>query len=494
MEKFYYLPLEQINDQEVIITCLCFNSGDFVKKDQIIYSFETAKSNFDVEAKEDGFIFYSVEEGQTIKIGSLVCVISSDQNYEVKSDIKGSIGEVDKGDKRFRLTKPAKEVAEKYQVDVNSLGLRGIVRKNDILRHVNRKSKKVLKSAGKIVRLNVSDSFVQYLMREREFRTLSSEEKIKRYREHGHFIGENVQILEGAVLIGNFIKIYDNVVIGENSYIEAPEITIEENTMIGSRGNFVASQISIGPYTRFADHVQMDISGGRYPDSRFICGKGCLIASEVYINVCRQVELGEHVALSPKAMIFTHSYWQSILEGYSARFGPVTFGDDSWLGATSQVLPNVSIGEGSIVMSGSVVVSNVNSFTLVGGVPSSVIRKDIKKQFPRRHICELLKNVFNEIATYLSWDGFDVDVVSETEFNVVENSKIRNVKLILQNGEALEKYDIVILLGENIDIVGKTNEAFLIEEKSAVGSLSPLGQVLIDLFRKQGILFYPKGE
>ena len=87
MEKFYRLPLENVNEEYATITAIYFKTGYFIKKGDIIFSFETTKAVMDVEAEGEGYIFYIVSEGQRIKVGSTVCVISSIREFDIKSII-----------------------------------------------------------------------------------------------------------------------------------------------------------------------------------------------------------------------------------------------------------------------------------------------------------------------------------------------------------------------------------------------------------------------
>jgi acetyltransferase-like isoleucine patch superfamily enzyme len=52
---------------------------------------------------------------------------------------------------------------------------------------------------------------------------------------------------------------------------------------------------------------------------------------------------------------------------------PITIEDDAWIGAGAIVLPGVTVGRGAVVAAGAVVTKDVESFTIVGGVPSVVI-------------------------------------------------------------------------------------------------------------------------
>jgi acetyltransferase-like isoleucine patch superfamily enzyme len=50
-------------------------------------------------------------------------------------------------------------------------------------------------------------------------------------------------------------------------------------------------------------------------------------------------------------------------------------GDGSWLASRVVVLPGVTIGEGAVVCAGAVVARDVDSHTMVGGVPAKLMRK-----------------------------------------------------------------------------------------------------------------------
>jgi len=57
------------------------------------------------------------------------------------------------------------------------------------------------------------------------------------------------------------------------------------------------------------------------------------------------------------------------------NFGNIIIENNVWIGANSIVLGNVKICEGAIIGAGSVVNKDVDSFTIVAGVPAKIIRK-----------------------------------------------------------------------------------------------------------------------
>jgi acetyltransferase-like isoleucine patch superfamily enzyme len=54
--------------------------------------------------------------------------------------------------------------------------------------------------------------------------------------------------------------------------------------------------------------------------------------------------------------------------------GPITVGDDVWIGFNSTILSGVTIGQGAVVAAGSVVTRDVPPYAIVGGNPARVLK------------------------------------------------------------------------------------------------------------------------
>lgn len=105
-------------------------------------------------------------------------------------------------------------------------------------------------------------------------------------------------------------------------------------------------------------------------------GENCLIyrsiewPSEPYL-----IFIGDNVQLTRGVAIHTHG------GGHVARriypefdvFGKVVINSWAYIGAHSQILPGVTIGEGAIVAAGSIVTKSVLPGMVVGGNPAKVI-------------------------------------------------------------------------------------------------------------------------
>jgi virginiamycin A acetyltransferase len=56
------------------------------------------------------------------------------------------------------------------------------------------------------------------------------------------------------------------------------------------------------------------------------------------------------------------------------EFSVTTIGNDVWVGARAIVLGGLHIGDGAVIGAGAVVTRNVDSYTVVGGVPARPLR------------------------------------------------------------------------------------------------------------------------
>ncbi|WP_404826694.1 DapH/DapD/GlmU-related protein [Peribacillus frigoritolerans] len=49
---------------------------------------------------------------------------------------------------------------------------------------------------------------------------------------------------------------------------------------------------------------------------------------------------------------------------------PIIIKDNVWIGANSPILPGVTIGEGSVIVAGSIVTKNIPAMVIAGGNPA----------------------------------------------------------------------------------------------------------------------------
>ena len=84
------------------------------------------------------------------------------------------------------------------------------------------------------------------------------------------------------------------------------------------------------------------------------------------------INIGNNVTLAPKVHILAHDASTKLHLGYT-RIGRVKIEDGVFIGASSIVLPGVSIGSNSIIGAGSVVTKSVPKDMVAAGNPAKII-------------------------------------------------------------------------------------------------------------------------
>ena len=113
--------------------------------------------------------------------------------------------------------------------------------------------------------------------------------------------------------------------------------------------------------------------------------KNVEIGDHVFINKnsiisapCGAVKIGSFCMISTNCNILTTH--QGYKEYDKPMFiqdifgGPIIIEDDVWIGANTVIMPNVKMGRGAIIGSNAVVVSDVDPYSIVGGIPAKFIK------------------------------------------------------------------------------------------------------------------------
>lgn len=150
------------------------------------------------------------------------------------------------------------------------------------------------------------------------------------------------------LLGGKYIKLGYNVGFDQRLRLEAFNEFLEDK---------FSPNISIGNNVL----IQKDCHIGAI--NNIVIGNNVLIASKVYISDHSHGEISGQVLLDPPAKRKLYSK------------GPVIIEDNVWLGEGVVVLPNITIGENSIVGANSVVTKSIPKNSVVAGNPARIIRE-----------------------------------------------------------------------------------------------------------------------
>ena len=135
----------------------------------------------------------------------------------------------------------------------------------------------------------------------------------------------------------------------------------------------LSSKIRFGPGTTIKQFAIIITTTGRIR-----MGKECnlgqfstIAAKHRDIIIGDYVRIGPHVNLLASNRIYKDPNIPIMKQGHTEN--GITVGNDVWIGAGSNILDGVRIGDGSIVAAGAVVNKDVPPYSIVGGVPAKII-------------------------------------------------------------------------------------------------------------------------
>ena len=127
-------------------------------------------------------------------------------------------------------------------------------------------------------------------------------------------------------------------------------------------------------------HAPLVLHGAEDGYKNLAIGDGCILSGYIFLDLAGKVTFEEGVGLGPGAIVMTHNRYNynPVLEERLARqcgVADVLFGRSSSVKAGAIVIKGVTIGSNSVVAAGAVVTHDVESFTIVAGVPARVIQR-----------------------------------------------------------------------------------------------------------------------
>jgi virginiamycin A acetyltransferase len=142
-----------------------------------------------------------------------------------------------------------------------------------------------------------------------------------------------------------------NIIVGDYSYYDEPEDPENFECNVLYHFPFIGDRLIIGKFCAIARGVKFIMNGANH--------KMAGISTYPF-------------------QIFGNGWEKAMSEPGEFPFkGDTVIGNDVWIGYQALLMPGVSIGNGAIVASRSVVVSDVPAYTIVGGNPA----KPLKQRF-----------------------------------------------------------------------------------------------------------------
>lgn len=175
-------------------------------------------------------------------------------------------------------------------------------------------------------------------------------------------------------------RIQHKVELGKSS-IEAEFVEIGNGVVIEDGVRVCGlKELRLGHHTKIKRETI--IQGDPLYKASFITGENCWIGPRCYLNVSRDVSLGNNVCVAANSSLWTHGTFAEIAEGYPYSYGSINIEDGAWIATGVIILPGVTVGKNSIVNAGSVVVKDVPQRTLCAGNPARILKKEEEFRHP----------------------------------------------------------------------------------------------------------------
>jgi virginiamycin A acetyltransferase len=152
--------------------------------------------------------------------------------------------------------------------------------------------------------------------------------------------------VERTGFLKNFVT-RPNIVVGDFTYYDDPRgpSHFEENVLY--HFDFIGDRLIIGKYCSIAAEVRFIMNGGNHPTTWLT---------------------------TYPFPIFGHG-WEVATPSSWPNKGDTIVGHDVWIGYGATIMPGITIGNGAIVATLSVVTKDVPSYTIVAGNPAQPIRR-----------------------------------------------------------------------------------------------------------------------
>jgi acetyltransferase-like isoleucine patch superfamily enzyme len=453
------IPMENVNDENVILVQWLITDGACVSEDQPIAEVETSKAVIELYAPGDGVIQFAAEAGSELAVGSVVAHLSPETNM-LSAQVASSAKEDEKArslptqsisltdptvtaSPDLRFSRKAIELLNQHGLSPASFGSQSMIREADVLALLNSRPKAepdqdsdyaalrgisldgvslpsafIRRDAGKL-----DQQFLESLRHNRTaFGALSSEQKCEQYRKHGAVIGSDVVLGRGTVILSPQLVLEDGVRIGDNGTVEC-----SERFIAGKLASFRENLSVEGSTVLIGENVfgcrRVEISGGSANPWAFLSiGDTTFIGDNSILDISRPILIGKEVFLTQRAIVITHNIGHSILEGFENRFEPVVLEDRCQIGMSSIIYAGSRIGNSAIVGSNSYVVSSLPAGKLAIGVPARVVRNAARTLSHAQQVDLALQMVL-DFRELLSLKGLDVSDVVNGTFSVQHQGK-----------------------------------------------------------------------
>jgi len=107
-------------------------------------------------------------------------------------------------------------------------------------------------------------------------------------------------------------------------------------------------------------------------NAKLSMGSKVFLNNRVHISCSEKIEIGTHVDIADECLIIDNDFHG--VGDNPPKKAPIVIEDNVWLATRVIVLKGVTIGKGSVIAAGSIVLKSIPPNSFAAGVPAKVIR------------------------------------------------------------------------------------------------------------------------
>ncbi len=173
------------------------------------------------------------------------------------------------------------------------------------------------------------------------------------------FLGKGVRFFNVANMrFGKFVQLEDHVYLNA---LGVEPLELGNNVKIGAYSRLIISTSfnDVGSYIKIGDNVGLG-------EFAYLGGAGGL-------EIGKDCIIGQYLSCHPENHQFSDRNQLIRLQGVTRQ--GIKIGENCWIGAKVTILDGVTIGPNCVIAAGAVVTKNMPANSVIGGVPARVIKQ-----------------------------------------------------------------------------------------------------------------------
>jgi acetyltransferase-like isoleucine patch superfamily enzyme len=195
-------------------------------------------------------------------------------------------------------------------------------------------------------------------------------------------MGKVTIIGNGEIILGNDVIIKDNIILNISG-----KLFVDDRTIINDNVKIEGNEIHLGKESWLEQFVSIGGGSCHGTHGKLEAGDWLHMGRFSFINIAREVTIGDEVGLGEATKIYTHGSYLSYLDGFPINFNKISIGTNVWI---PNAIVTANIGNNVVVASMSLVNKDIPDGCLAGGIPAHIIKancypiKYTQKQFLER--------------------------------------------------------------------------------------------------------------